>query len=315
MRIVYMGTPDFAVLPLRTLFHAGHEVLAVVSQPDRRQGRHMELVPTAVKKEAMALDPAIPVLQPEKASDPAFIDTLRAMAPDAIVVAAYGKILKKALLDIPRLGCINIHGSLLPRWRGAAPIQWTVISGDRYGGITTMKMNEGLDTGDILLQRRVELDPQETGGSLFEKLSVMGADLIAETLKALEEGSVEPLPQPEEGSTYAPMLSRNDGRLDWNRPAEELERLIRGLDPWPGCYTLAKEKMLKIRRAAVREEEPCVPELPGSVFLTDRQELLVRCGRGVLCLLELQLEGKKSMRAQEFIRGNLSALPEVFPSV
>lgn len=319
MKLVFMGTPDFAVPALEALHAAGHELALVVSQPDKPKGRHGIMSFPPVKEKALSL--GLPVLQPEKASDPAFLERLREIAPDAIVVAAYGKILKQELLDIPRYGCINIHASLLPRWRGAAPIQWAVIAGDRTAGVTAMQMNAGLDTGDMLLKREVELAADETGGSLFDRLAALGGPLIVETLQLAEAGKLKPVPQPEEGMTYAPMLKKEMGDIDWTKPAEEIERLVRGLCPWPGTYSYLGGKLLKIHRTALLPEEEAA-ELqsaaksegtttessseaggePGSLILSGGR-LFVVCGWGVLELLELQLEGKKQMQTAEFLRG------------
>ena len=327
MKLVFMGTPDFAVPALCALHEAGHEIACVVSQPDKPKGRHGQLSAPPVKEKALSL--GIPVLQPEKASDPAFIEEMRRTAPDAIVVAAYGKILKQALLDIPRYGCINIHASLLPRWRGAAPIQWAVIAGDRTAGVTTMQMDAGLDTGDMLLKREIELAPDETGGSLFERLSALGGPLIVETLKKAEDGSLLRTPQPKTGMTYAPILKKEMGDIDWSKSSEEIERLVRGLSPWPGTFSSLNGKTLKIHQAVLldveqksgqlteepqREKQHPVGALEHTVsdaagkavpgrMLIEGERLFVVCGDGMLELLEVQLEGKKRMTAAEFLRG------------
>ena len=305
-----MGTPDFAVSTLEALHEQGHEILAAVSQPDKPQGRHAELKPTPVKEKAMEL--GIRVMQPVKASDPDFINEIRAMQPELIVVTAYGKILKKELLDIPRYGCINVHASLLPRWRGAAPIQWSIIAGDKETGVTAMQMNEGLDTGDILMQRSFSISPEETGGSLFDRLAALGGELIKETITALEAGQLKAVPQPETGCTYASQLSKETGHIDWSRSAAEVDCLIRGLDPWPGTYTVVSGKLLKIRKA-----EP-VSELPAELkekaegraagsFITSDNDLYAVCGDGGLMRLkEIQLEGKKAMSVPDFLRGSRS---------
>jgi len=304
MKIVYMGTPDFAVTALDALYHAGHEILCVVSQPDKPVGRHAELLPTPVKEKALEL--GLKVSQPVKASDPSFIRSIRELSPDAVVVAAYGKILKKELLDIPKFGCINIHGSLLPRWRGAAPIQWAVMSGDKTAGLTTMLMGEGLDSGDMLLKTEIELDPEETGGSLFERLRVLSGPLILETLDKLEKGEIVPEKQDETKVTLAPSLTKEMGKLDFTEDAEKLSCKIRGLCPWPGTYTGFHGKLLKIHKAHPAEIRiPAGKETPGSFFSGGRQ-LYVTCGKGVLSLEEVQLEGKKRMGISDFLMGNRS---------
>lgn len=302
MRVVFMGTPDFAAVNLQALHDAGYDIAAVVSQPDKPVGRHSELKPTEVKKKAIELGIS-EILQPEKASDPDFIARIREIAPDVIVVTAYGRILKKELLDIPKFGCINVHASLLPRWRGAAPIQWTVIEGDKEAGVTAMQMNEGLDTGDILMVRKLVPAADETGGSLFDKLAVLGGELICDTLKAVEDGSIKPVPQTDEGSCYAPVLKKEMGNIDWNRDAESIERLIRGLYPWPGTFTFYKGGMLKIHKAAVCRDCSFDGAVPGSVK-TVGDRLFAACGSGAIEIIELQPESKKRMKTADYLRGN-----------
>ncbi|MCQ2400590.1 MAG: methionyl-tRNA formyltransferase [Lachnospiraceae bacterium] len=306
MRIVYMGTPDFAVQPLKALYEAGHEILLVVSQPDKPVGRHAELKPTPVKEAALAL--GLPVMQPLKATNEEFLTELERLAPDVIVVAAYGKILRKRLLDIPKYGCVNIHGSLLPRWRGAAPIQWAVIEGDEKAGLTTMLMGEGLDTGDMLLKEEVVLSADETGGSLFDRLSELGGPLIVRTLEGIEKGTITPVPQDDSLSTYAPMLTKEMGELSFDKTAAEIERLIRGLTPWPGTYTYLKGKLFKIHKAEVSSFVPVGD--PGT-FCVDEGCLYVKCGdETALKLLEVQIEGKKRMPASDFLKGSAKLLEE-----
>ena len=254
MKIIFMGTPDFAAINLEYIYRAGHELVAVVSQPDKPIGRHSELKPTDVKRKALELGIS-EILQPQKASDPEFIARIRELKPDVIVVTAYGRILKKELLDIPKYGCINVHASLLPRWRGAAPIQWSIIEGDRETGVTAMQMSEGLDTGDILLSRKLTPAADETGGSLFDKLATLGGELICDTLKALEEGTLKPVPQDDKLATYAKQLTKDMGNIDWSKDAVSIERLIRGLYPWPGTYTYCNGRMLKIHKAALASED------------------------------------------------------------
>ncbi|MBQ8934677.1 MAG: methionyl-tRNA formyltransferase [Lachnospiraceae bacterium] len=339
MRVIFMGTPDFAAANLEAIYRAGYEISAVVSQPDKPVGRHSDLKPTAVKAKAQELGIET-VLQPEKASDPAFLSVIRELKPDVIVVTAYGRILKKELLEIPRFGCINVHASLLPRWRGAAPIQWSVIEGDAEVGVTTMQMDEGLDTGDILLVRKMIPAPDETGGSLFDKLAALGGELIVETLKCLEEGTLTPVPQKDGGSCYAPVLRKEMGCIDWTQDAEKIERLIRGLSPWPGTYTFYGKQMFKIHRAVIAENEvkpagaaqaeakPAgasqdtrisgeaavaaqdnltsgtpAGAAPGTI-VSEHGRLFVICGSGALEILELQPEGKKRMNTGDFLRGH-----------
>lgn len=311
MKIVYMGTPDFAVPALEMLHREGFDIAAVVSQPDKPKGRHGELSMPDVKKKALEL--GLTVLQPQKASDPGFIDTVRAMEPDAIVVAAYGQILKPELLSVPRLGCINIHASLLPRWRGAAPIAMSIVAGDQETGVTTMYMEEGLDTGDILLQASTPIDKKDTAGSLTDRLSHMGAELIVKTLRLLSEGQIKPIRQDDTGieSTYAHMLKKEDGDLELSCSSEELDCRIRGLSPWPGAFTRLSGKMFKIHEAEPLSEAELSPELRAmetGTFGIYEGRLYIRCGSGALRLLEVQLEGKKRMPAEEFLRGSRSLI-------
>ena len=244
MKIVYMGTPDFAVNPLHALAEAGYEVTGVVTQPDKPKGRGKSMLPTPVKEEA--LKHGFPVYQPVKVRDPEFLQVLEKLDPDIIVVAAFGQIIPKSILELPKYGCINIHASLLPKYRGAAPIQWAVINGEKVSGVTTMRMDEGLDTGDMILKEEVTLAPDETGGSLFDRLAEVGAKLAVQTLQALEDGTAEFTPQDHEKATQVGMIKKSFGEMDFTKSAVELERLIRGLNPWPGTYTEYQGKTLKI---------------------------------------------------------------------
>ena len=251
MKIVFMGTPDFAVPTLESLVKGGHEVIAAVTQPDKPKGRGKAVLMTPVKEKALEYD--IPVYQPVKARDPEFVQILKDMSPDVIVVVAFGQLLPKAILDIPKYGCVNVHASLLPKYRGAAPIQWAVIDGEEKSGVTTMLMNEGLDTGDMLEKVEYVLDKNETGGSLFDKLSAMGGELILSTLEKLENGTIVRTPQGETTTPYAKMLKKSMGEIDWSMEAVKIERLIRGLNPWPSAYTSLKGKTGKIWAAEVVE--------------------------------------------------------------
>ena len=299
MRIVFMGTPDFSVPALEALVEGGHEVVAAITQPDKPKGRGKAVLMTPVKEKAMEL--GIPVYQPVKVRGPEFVEKLRQMEPDAIVVVAFGQILPKSILEIPRYGCVNIHASLLPKYRGAAPIQWAVIDGERESGVTTMFMNEGLDTGDMLEKEAVTLDPKETGGSLHDKLSAIGGRLILSTLKGLEDGTLKGTPQTDEGSCYAKMLKKSLGDIDWTMDAAAIERLIRGLNPWPSAYTCLHGKTLKIWDGDVLEREYGVE--PGTVAEVAKDRLVVQTGQGSLAIRSLQLEGKKRMDAGDFLRG------------
>lgn len=289
MRIVYFGTPDFAVEPLKALIENNHEVCAVVTREDKPKGRGYELQATPVKEEALKHN--IPVIHPVKMKDESFLEQLRAYGADLFVVVAYGRILPKEILDMPRYGCINVHASLLPSYRGAAPIQWAVIDGLKESGVTTMLMDEGLDTGDILKQYRVELSSDETGGSLFDKLAVLGGEAIIDTLKDLEAGKINPVKQGDTDTAYARMLTKADGKIDWSKSAAEIERLIRGLNPWPSAYTDMNGKTLKIWKARV------------SATGDDTNPLCFSTGDGYLIADEVQLEGKKRMDAKTFLLG------------
>ncbi len=304
MKIIYMGTPDFAVPPLKALAEAGYEVAAVVTQPDKPKGRGKTLMPTPVKEEA--LKHGIPVYQPEKVKEISFVEKLREINPDVIIVAAFGQIIPKEILDMPRFGCLNIHASLLPKYRGAAPIQYAVIDGEKESGVTLMRMGTGLDTGDMISKAVVPLADDETGGSLFEKLAQAGARLLTDTLPSVFDGTAVYEKQPEESPTpYAAMITKQMGLLDFGRSAGELERLVRGLNPWPSAYTFLEGKTLKIWKAAVSEKKygESADALPGTVLLTDKDGIHVCCGNGCLILEEVQLEGKKRMDADAFLRG------------
>ncbi len=302
-----MGTPDFAVRPLKALYEEGHEIAAVVTQPDKPKGRHGEMAMSAVKEEALRL--SIPVLQPLKASDKEFIEEIRQLSPELIVVAAYGQILKKELLSIPPHGCINIHASLLPRWRGASPISAAIMAGDEYTGVTAMQMDEGLDTGDMLLTEKLPIEAEDTTESLTVKLSELGAGLIVKTLKGIAEGSLSPVKQSELGEhTYAGILKKEDGDLDLDLPSETIERQIRGLYPWPCGYSHLGGKLFKIYEA--KKAEPKTGALEPYSLLIEDGEFYVGCGEGCLKLLSVQLEGKKRMSTADFLRGSSQLIRE-----
>ena len=297
MRIVFMGTPDFAVPSLQALIDAGHEVCAVYPQPDKPQGRKQILTAPPVKE--LALQYHIPVYQPATLKNEEDQEKLRALAPEVIIVVAYGKLLPKAVLDIPPRGCINVHGSLLPRWRGAAPIQWSVIAGDEKAGVTTMQMAEGLDTGDMLLTYETEIGARETAGELFDRLAQAGAELLVRTLVELD--SITPRPQDDSRSCYAHMLDKQMAVIDWAKSAREIDCLIRGLSPWPVALTTLDGARLKIYAA-----EP-VPGTgrPGEGLVSDpKKGLTVACGAGALALHEVQLVGGKRMKSADFLRGH-----------
>ena len=298
MRVLFMGTPDFAVFSLKALCENGYTPAAVLSQPDKPKGRGKAVQLTPVKEKAMEYE--IPVYQPVKARDPEFVELLKGMNPDVIVVVAFGQLLPKAILDIPKYGCVNVHASLLPKYRGAAPIQWAVIDGEEVSGVTTMRMDEGLDTGDMLEKAEIVLDAKETGGSLFDKLSALGGELILSTLEKMENGTITRTPQGESTTSYAKMLKKTMGEIDWSMEAVKIERLIRGLNPWPSAYTSLKGKTVKIWSADVVAGN--TTGNPGRVTVS-KDKLLVECGEGFLSITELQLEGKKRMETAAFLRG------------
>ena len=300
MKLIFMGTPDFSVGTLEALIAAGHEITLVVSQPDKPKGRGHELAPTPVKE--TALKHGLKVFQPKRLKDPETIRTLEEMPADAIVVIAFGQIVPASILHMKKYGCINVHGSLLPKYRGAAPIQWAVIDGERESGVTIMQMDEGLDTGDMLLKGSVVLDEKETSGSLFNKLSALGASLCVEALEKLEKGELTPEKQGESPTEYARMLTKEMGELDFSRDAVTLERLIRGFNPWPSAYTRLGDKTLKIWAADVCEKKDPKKQ-PGTVTEVAKQDFTVACGEGALKITELQLQGKKRMDTAAFLRG------------
>lgn len=305
MKIIYMGTPEYAVPPLKALVEEGHEVVLCVTQPDKQKGRGKKVMFPPVKEAAVEL--GIPVLQPVRVKEEEMVEQLRKLNPELIVVAAFGQILSKEILELPKYGCINIHASILPKYRGASPIQWTVINGDEEAGVTTMQMDEGIDTGDILLCRKLVPDEKETYGSLQEKLSIAGAKLIIETVCALENGTLTRTPQDEEASTHTRMMHKEMGNLDFSKSAQELERLIRGLNPWPSAYTHLHEKTLKVwdARVCTAEELSVSPEqgVPGEIVSVGKQGFAVKTGKDYLLLSEVQLEGKKRMDCGAFLRG------------
>ena len=297
MRIVFMGTPDFAVPSLQALIDAGHDVCAVYTQPDKPQGRKQILTAPPVK--TLALEYDIPVFQPNTLKNEDEQARLRELAPEVIIVVAYGKLLPKAVLDIPPHGCINVHGSLLPRWRGAAPIQWAVIAGDEMSGVTTMQMAEGLDTGDMLLTYETKVGEKETAGELFDRLAQSGAELLTQTLVKLDE--IEPRPQDDAQSCYAHMLDKQMAVIDWSKSAHEIDCLIRGLNPWPIALTTLSGERLKVFAA----EKAAGNGEPGTVLEADpKKGLTVACGEGALRLTEIQLVGGKRMKATDFLRGH-----------
>lgn len=299
MKIVYMGTPDFSVGALEALVKAGHEVVLVVTQPDKPKGRGKEIQISPVKECALKL--GLPVYQPAKIREPESVEHMKSIDADIYVVAAFGQILPQEILDIPRLGCVNIHASLLPKYRGAAPIQQAIIDGEEYTGVTIMQMDAGMDTGDILTQRKVEITEEETGGSLFDKLSQVGAELIVETLPLLEKGEITPIKQDESLSTRCGRLSKDMGRINWNMSAKNISNLVRALNPWPSCFTKIDGKTLKIWSAWATEDDQT--GVPGTVASVDKEYIEINTGKGRLVCTQVQLEGKKRMQVKDFLLG------------
>lgn len=298
MKIIFMGTPDFAVNTLEALIQKGHEVTCVVTQPDKPKGRGKSVQFSPVKE--CALSHQLPVFQPVRIREEEAVQELFSYAADIIVVVAFGQILPKEILEWPKYGCINVHASLLPQYRGAAPIQWAVIDGAQTSGVTIQKMDEGIDTGDIMAQTVVPLDDKETGGSLFEKLAVAGAKLCTDTIRRLDEKTVTYEKQEHEKATYAKMLKKQSGSIDWTKSAVEIERLIRGLNPWPSAYSYLNGKMLKIWKASVGQD---LKGLQPGMLAVSAKKLEVQTKKGSLLLEEVQLEGKKRMSVEDFLRG------------
>lgn len=302
MKIVYMGTPEFAVGPLEALLGAGHEILAVVTQPDRPKGRSAKLQPSPVK--ICALAHGIPVLQPKRIKAPEAVEELRRLQADVFVAAAFGQILSQEILDLPRFGCLCIHASLLPAYRGAAPIQWAILNGETQSGITVIRMDAGIDTGDMLAKAVVPIGEGETDESLSRKLMETGSRLIVETLPALESGQLKPEKQNDADSSYAKMLTKEMGRIDWTRSAAGIERQVRGLHSWPGAYCSYGGKQLKILAARAAEDvDSSLPKVPGTILSVTSDSVWAAAGQGALQILEVQLEGRKKMAVRDFLHG------------
>ena len=300
MKVVFMGTPDIAVEVLNGLICSKkHEVVEVVTQPDRPRGRSGKPAFSPVKE--VAIKENIPVFQPEKIKSADSVEHLKSLDFDVIVVVAFGQILSKEILDMPRYGCVNVHASLLPRYRGAAPIQWAVINGEKVSGVTTMRMDIGIDTGDMIEKVEVPLDKEETGGSLFDRLAEEGAKLCVHTMSEIEAGRATYTKQDESEATHTSMIKKQFGKIDWTKSAVEIERLVRGLNPWPSAYTSLNGKTLKIWRASVEEADSGAKA--GTIVSIAKDEIAVQTGKGILLLQEVQLEGKKRMPVDAFLRG------------
>jgi methionyl-tRNA formyltransferase len=300
MRLVFLGTPAFAV-PTLEKAAAAHDMLAVLTQPDRPRGRGQRESASPVKEAALRL--GIPVRQPERVRRPEAVEQLRGLAPDAMVVVGYGQIIPQSVIDIPRLGIINVHASLLPRYRGAAPVQWAIVNGERRTGVTTMRIDAGLDTGDMLLRAETEIGPEETAPQVLERLSVMGADLLVETLARLEAGTIVPEKQNPAEATYAPLIKKEDGAIDWRLPASAIHNRVRGLQPWPGGYTAFRGQRLHIWRTRVVSETGAVAKARTAPVLSVKP-VVVGCGEGALELVEVQLEGRRRMPGADFANGS-----------
>ena len=299
MKVIFMGTPDFAVGTLEEIIKAGHEVALVVTQPDKPRGRSGAFQFPPVKECAVAH--GIEVFQPKKIREEENVEYLRKYNADIIVVAAFGQLLPKSILEMPKYGCINVHASLLPKYRGAAPIQWSIINGDAVTGVTIMQMDIGMDTGDMIAKREVVIEKDETGGGLFDKLAEVGAKLCVDTMVEIENGTATRTPQNHEGATHVSMISKELGNIDWKKSAVEIERLIRGLNPWPSAFTQLDGKSFKIWKADVLESN--TDKAPGTIVRVEKGCVEVQTGDGVLSLLEVQLEGKKRMETDAFLRG------------
>ncbi|MGN0773216.1 MAG: methionyl-tRNA formyltransferase [Candidatus Ventricola sp.] len=301
MRIVFMGTPDFAVPSLRALLDEGYEVVGVFCQPDRPKGRGHKLAACPVKE--LAQSAGIPVFQPERIKREEGVAMLKSCAPDLCVTAAFGQLLSQEILDIPPLGTINVHSSLLPRHRGSAPINWSVIKGDQVTGVTTMFTDKGMDTGDILLMRETPIGPTENAGELSDRLAVMGAELLIETLKALTAGTLRRIPQDHSAATYEPKMDKELGRIDWSRPAQELDALVRGTTPWPGAFTTLGDQTIKVFELTALDG--AASGAPGEIIAADaRQGLVVSCGDHDVILAQIQMPGAKRMNAKDYLRGH-----------
>ena len=299
LRIVFMGTPDFAVPCLQTLLESPHSVVGVFTQPDKPQGRKMVLTPPPVK--VLAAENGVPVFQPEKMKDPATLEQIKALDPDLIVVVAYGRILPRAVLELPRYGCINVHASLLPKYRGAAPIQWAILDGETETGVTIMQMDAGLDTGDMLYRKKIPITSEDTFETLHDKLMVLGGEAITEALPLLEAGKLVPEKQDDTKTCYAALITKEMGKLDFTKTAAELDRLIRGLTPWPSAYTHYHGKQLKIWKAIPMATAH--KEAPGTILTVNKDSFEVAASEGSLKVMELQLEGKKRMTTHDFLLG------------
>lgn len=300
MKIVFMGTPEFAVPCLQKIIDEGHEVVAVVTQPDKPKGRGKKLAMPPVKELALKYD--IPVYQPLKAREESFVDTLKEMNPELIVVVAFGQILPKSILDIPKYGCVNVHASLLPRYRGAAPLNWVIINGEEKTGVTTMYMDEGLDTGDMILKSEIPLDDEITAGELHDKMRIDGAKVLKETIDLIEKGEAPREKQSNENTCYSPIMNKSLGNIDWNKSAIDIHNLVRGINPWPSAYTTYEGQTMKIWKTKVIDKNS--DKDPGTIISVDKEGINVSTSEGIVQIKEIQMAGKKRMEVPEYIKGN-----------
>ncbi|GKZ02886.1 methionyl-tRNA formyltransferase [Paraclostridium bifermentans] len=300
MKIVFMGTPEFAVPCLQKIIDEGHEVVAVVTQPDKPKGRGKKLAMPPVKELALKYD--IPVYQPLKAMEESFVDTLKEMNPELIVVVAFGQILPKSILDIPKYGCVNVHASLLPRYRGAAPLNWVIINGEEKTGVTTMYMDEGLDTGDMILKSEIPLDDEITAGELHDKMMIDGAKVLKETIDLIEKGEAPREKQSNEDTCYSPIMNKSLGNIDWKKSAIDIHNLVRGINPWPSAYTTYEGQTMKIWKTKVIDKNS--DKDPGTIISVDKEGINVSTSEGILQIKEIQMAGKKRMEVPEYIKGN-----------
>lgn len=301
MRIVFMGTPEFAVPCLEALIEQKHDIVAVVTQPDRAKDRGKKMAPPAVK--IRAEEAGIPVYQPERIKSGEFVETLRALKPDAMVVVAFGQLLSQEILDIPPYGCINVHASLLPQYRGAAPINWCIINGEQKTGVTTMYMDKGLDTGDMIIKKELEISENETAGELHDRLMLLGASVLSETMELIQKGNAPRIPQDSNKATYAPIMDKRLGSIDWAKPAQDIRNLIRGTYPWPGAYSIYNGKVFKIFAAEMVDND--TPNVnPGCISRVDKNSITAACGKGSLRISELQFQNEKRMAVEAYLRGH-----------
>jgi len=306
--IVFFGTPDFAVPTLEALLKGPDRVVAVVTQPDRGRGRGQRVIPSPIKKVALAH--GLPSYQPDRVKDPSFQEEVKKLQPELFVVVAYGQILPKSLLDIPKYGAINVHASLLPRFRGAAPISWALLKGEKLTGITTMMMDTGMDTGDILLQSEISIGERETFETLHDRLAELGAQLLKETIAGLKSGKITPVSQDHSGATYAPLIKKEDGRIDWSKEAEEIDRQVRAFNPWPGAYTQWEDRLLKVFGGEVGQGNPQGEN--GSISWLGTDVIEVKTGKGCYRIREVQLEGGRRLSVRDFLQGHRVRVGMVF---